>query len=394
MSDGPFYSVGEAIDFLGWNRSTVGAISVAAGVWAADAAEILISSQLALALSCEMEISPLERSLLSSLIFAGMAVGAPALGAVADRWGRRPALLWTSGLLCAAALAAPLAPSLPVLLALRVVAGFAIGGGHISFGLVAEVVPRKLRARILMLLNTAWVAGALGAGSWAWLAIGVNRWGWRGLLWGASIPAVMIALGVLALGESPRWLWNSGRNELAVERLRRMARGHDLPPGSLEPSPAGRRDGSAEGSAPSALQRVGMLFEPSLRRRTILMWFMWLLTTFLYYGAAIMSTEIFIIEAEGLRCAVHDGMRDGGASDTPASSMIAPSTDDSSSCTIDTSIFSSTLITACGELVFMGVGILLVDRAYRDEIRCAAKYGKFWEKYCSLVPYRIVPYIY
>ena len=38
--------------------------------------------------------------------------------------------------------------------------------------------------------------------------------------------------------------------------------------------------------------------------------------------------------------------------------------------------------------------ILLVDRAYRDEIRCAAKYGKFWEKYCSLVPYRIVPYIY
>jgi MFS family permease len=108
-----------------------------------------------------------------------------------------------------------------------------------------------------------------------------------------------------------------------------------------------------------------MLFEPSLRRRTILMWFMWLLTTFLYYGAAIMSTEIFIIEAEGLRCAVHDGMRDGGASDTPASSMIAPSTDDSSSCTIDTSIFSSTLITACGELVFMGVGILLVDRIGR-----------------------------
>lgn len=37
--------------------------------------------------------------------------------------------------------------------------------------------------------------------------------------------------------------------------------------------------------------------------------------------------------------------------------------------------------------------ILLVDRAFRDDIRCANKYGKYWDKYCSLVPYKIVPYV-
>lgn len=37
---------------------------------------------------------------------------------------------------------------------------------------------------------------------------------------------------------------------------------------------------------------------------------------------------------------------------------------------------------------------LLLHRQTRDEAKCRAKYGKTWEKYESLVPYKIVPYIY
>jgi 7-dehydrocholesterol reductase len=35
--------------------------------------------------------------------------------------------------------------------------------------------------------------------------------------------------------------------------------------------------------------------------------------------------------------------------------------------------------------------ILLTDRAFRDDSRCRAKYGKYWDEYCDLVPYKIVP---
>lgn len=35
--------------------------------------------------------------------------------------------------------------------------------------------------------------------------------------------------------------------------------------------------------------------------------------------------------------------------------------------------------------------ILLTDRAFRDDDRCRKKYGKYWEEYCSQVPYKIVP---
>jgi protein-S-isoprenylcysteine O-methyltransferase Ste14 len=37
---------------------------------------------------------------------------------------------------------------------------------------------------------------------------------------------------------------------------------------------------------------------------------------------------------------------------------------------------------------------LLIHRERRDEAACRLKYGADWDKYCSLVPWRIVPYVY
>lgn len=39
------------------------------------------------------------------------------------------------------------------------------------------------------------------------------------------------------------------------------------------------------------------------------------------------------------------------------------------------------------------LSILLFDRAFRDDKRCADKYGNDWQKYCSLVPYKIMPFV-
>jgi len=35
--------------------------------------------------------------------------------------------------------------------------------------------------------------------------------------------------------------------------------------------------------------------------------------------------------------------------------------------------------------------ILLVDRAWRDDDRCREKYGRYWNDYCAIVPYKIIP---
>lgn len=35
--------------------------------------------------------------------------------------------------------------------------------------------------------------------------------------------------------------------------------------------------------------------------------------------------------------------------------------------------------------------LLLMDRAYRDDKRCAVKYTASWDAYCEKVPYKIIP---
>lgn len=37
---------------------------------------------------------------------------------------------------------------------------------------------------------------------------------------------------------------------------------------------------------------------------------------------------------------------------------------------------------------------LFVPRQLEDDEACALKYGDAWKKYCRVVPYRIVPYVY
>lgn len=42
-------------------------------------------------------------------------------------------------------------------------------------------------------------------------------------------------------------------------------------------------------------------------------------------------------------------------------------------------------------VVFLAV--LLIDRAFRDDKRCAKKYGEDWGKYCEQVPYKLIPFV-
>lgn len=43
---------------------------------------------------------------------------------------------------------------------------------------------------------------------------------------------------------------------------------------------------------------------------------------------------------------------------------------------------------------FVFLTILLFDRARRDDARCRAKYGSYWDEYRRLVPYKIIPGLY
>lgn len=43
---------------------------------------------------------------------------------------------------------------------------------------------------------------------------------------------------------------------------------------------------------------------------------------------------------------------------------------------------------------FVYLAVLLIHRSFRDDDRCKQKYGDTWTEYCTLVPYKIVPYVF
>ena len=40
------------------------------------------------------------------------------------------------------------------------------------------------------------------------------------------------------------------------------------------------------------------------------------------------------------------------------------------------------------------MSFLLLQRIERDHQRCHGKYGKYWDQYCEVVPYKLIPFVY
>lgn len=110
------------------------------------------------------KLSGLETGLFTSIYFVGFAAGALIGGALADRFGRRPLFLASMAGIGAASLLGAWLDALAVLLAVRLVTGFLLGGDYpAGQALVTELTPEKERSRSLTLLMFGWYAGAIFA---------------------------------------------------------------------------------------------------------------------------------------------------------------------------------------------------------------------------------------
>jgi AAHS family 4-hydroxybenzoate transporter-like MFS transporter len=156
-----------------------------------------------------------------SASLVGILFGAPALGWIGDRRGRRTAIL--IGLVCfgLSTLAVVWATSLTQVMVLRFVSGLGIGGlMPNTIALNSELAPKRYRATLIVLMFTGITLGSGTPGPVAaWL---LPRYGWQVLFWiGGIVPLVVAALLYLRLPESVKYL---ARQPRRVEELRRMAR--------------------------------------------------------------------------------------------------------------------------------------------------------------------------
>ncbi|MBO0880200.1 MAG: sugar porter family MFS transporter [Mycobacterium sp.] len=155
----------------------------------------------------------------------GAMIGAMIGGPLSDRFGRRPILLQAGLLFTAGSLVSAFAPNLAVLFVARVLLGAGVGAASVLVPVyIAELAPAHLRGALVagfQLLTTLGIVVGYAVN-----AVFASSHAWRWSLGLAAIPGLLLALGVLIVPESPRWLAVQNRSGAAAAVLRRV-RGRD-----------------------------------------------------------------------------------------------------------------------------------------------------------------------
>jgi MFS transporter, SP family, galactose:H+ symporter len=160
-----------------------------------------------------------------SVVLIGCILGSSVAGAIADRRGRRITLLVCGIIFAIGAVLSAIAPSEEVLLVGRLIVGIAIGFCSVVAPLyISEVAPADVRGAMVSLYQFAITIGILAAYI-VDLSL-ANAGAWRWMLGLGVLPALVLIVGMMALPESPRFLFKVGLADPARVVLRRIA-GHD-----------------------------------------------------------------------------------------------------------------------------------------------------------------------
>ncbi|XP_055958029.1 synaptic vesicle 2-related protein isoform X1 [Patella vulgata] len=277
------FTIQEAIDTIGFGKFQV-KLSVLTGfAWMADAMEMMILSILSPALHCEWQLKGIQEASITTVVFCGMMLSSSLWGSICDKYGRKKELILCSVFTCYFGILSAFSPNFYWMLILRGLVGFGIGGAPQSVTLYSEFLPSKSRARCVVLVEIFW---ALGACFEVLLALVVMpRYGWSTLLGLSALPLLFFSMSCAWLPESARYDVTRGDYDKAVATLERVARenGKPMPAGKLvEPVTENIKRGQYKD-----------LFIPEIRVTTVLLWIIWLVCAFSYYGIVLLTTALF-----------------------------------------------------------------------------------------------------
>jgi SP family arabinose:H+ symporter-like MFS transporter len=158
----------------------------------------------------------------SSLLF-GCVLGSLVTGRLADRYGRRKALLWAAVLFGATSVLTATAPSFPFFILARTLGGLAVGAVSILSPMyIAEIAPPESRGRLGALYQMSVVTGILLSylTNYKLRDAGADNWRWMFLT--GVFPAIVFFGLLLRAPEPPRYLLMAGKVEQAREILTRI----------------------------------------------------------------------------------------------------------------------------------------------------------------------------
>ena len=138
-------------------------------------------------------------------------VGGISAGTAADRWGRKPPIIFSIAWFTAFALLSGLSTSYVMLFAFRGLFGIGMGGMWAAgVPLALEHLPARLRGIGSGLLQGGFSFGFMLSSlvyQLGWPLVSSNpEWGWRVMLWSGVLPALVVLAVMTRVEESPVWL--------------------------------------------------------------------------------------------------------------------------------------------------------------------------------------------
>ena len=165
--------------------------------------------------------STLVIEIITSWVTLGAMAGALVAGTLTEHYGRRMSILLAAAVFVVGALLEALAPNTFVLVIGRLVLGAGVGVASVAAPLYgAENAPAHVRGRFVSLYQMAITIGIFLAYFADYLLVNGNAW--RVMLGISAIPAVLLLLAVLPLGDTARWYLKMGRRVEAERVLQKV----------------------------------------------------------------------------------------------------------------------------------------------------------------------------
>src|SRR6478672_725670 len=176
--------------------------------WMLDSFDVMLYSLVLAALIQDpvLQLSPSVAGQLGALTLLSAAVGGVAFGVIADRIGRKRALMAAVLIYSVFTAACGFVQTVPQLAVFRVLLGLGMGGEWATgVALVSETFPARHRGKALAFVQSSWAVG-YGLAALVNLIV-MPLWGWRGVFFVGVLPA-LFTMWIRRNVEEPK-MWRS-----------------------------------------------------------------------------------------------------------------------------------------------------------------------------------------
>lgn len=229
-----------------------------------------------------MQVTPFAAGVIASSSLLGMMAGSILLGSVADRIGRRPAIVICVLLFSVFSAAAGAAAHPVMFCAARFLAGLGLGGvAPTCAAQMTEYSPRSMRSMLVSMMFAGYSGGGVVA---ALLGKSLmESYGWRSIYFAAAVPVLLIPVLWRTLPESLAFLLSKSKDSEIRKLVGRLVPGFALQPGDTFVMP---KDEAGSGA------RLSTLFKEGRALSTLMFWVTCITNLFMVYGLSSWLTKL------------------------------------------------------------------------------------------------------